>query len=271
MNGSAEKERLTALMQHAAEMMLPIAGDGWFVDVPTGQLGPISSAALERLVSTGEVRLTTLIWHETLEDWAPLQSVLSNEAPGGLEVALPTKPDPLGGQSEAIRGPTRQPTTYGPAATLFSSGRVKIMNTLHLLCAFVAAVVALLASVALINAREPVVIVALLILAFTYLVFWTGIEMLGVTIEDRVLRCPVRLSYWPHILPIGRQAIPVETIQSLSVSSLGSHIHFLQLTTNTGDRKILFEDVFMREVLLLAIRTTTPIGQPFSNGKPSAL
>ena len=124
--------------------MLPIAGDGWFVDTPTGQLGPISSAALERLVSTGEVRLTSLVWHESLQDWAPLQSVLSNDAPWGLEVARPTaKPDPLGGQSEAIRGPSRQPT-YGPAATLFSSRRVKITNTLHLLCAFLAALVALL-------------------------------------------------------------------------------------------------------------------------------
>jgi len=238
--------------------MLPIARDGWFVDTPTGQLGPISSAVLERLVSTGEVRLTSLVWHETLQDWAPLQSVLSNEAPWGLEVARPTaKPDPLDGQSEAIRGPPRQPT-YGPEATLFSSRRVKITNTLHLLCAFVAALVALLISIALINAREAVVVVGLLMLAFTYLVFWTGIEMLGVTIEDRVLSCPVRLRYWPHILPVGRQAIPIETIQSVSAGSLAAHVHFLQLTTKTGERKILFEDVFMREVFLLALRQTIP-------------
>jgi hypothetical protein len=238
--------------------MLPIAGDGWFVDTPTGQLGPISSAALERLVSTGEVRLTSLVWHESLQDWAPLQSVLPNDAPWALEAARPTaKSDPLGGHYEV---PSRQPT-YGPAATLFSSRRIKIRNTLHLLCASVAGLVALLFSIALMNAGEAVPVVALLLVAFIYLAFWTGIEMLGVTIEDRVLSCPARLSYWPHILPVGRQAIPVESIQSVSVSSLGSHIHFLQLTTNKGDRKILFEDVFMREVFLLAIRTTTPIGQ----------
>jgi hypothetical protein len=234
--------------------MLPIAGDGWFVDTPTGQLGPISSAALERLVSTGEVRLTSLVWHESLQDWAPLQSVLPNDAPWGLPTA---KSDPLGGHCE---GASRQPT-YGPAATLFSSRRIKIRNTLHLLCAFLAGLVALLFSIALMNAGEAVPVVALLLVAFIYLAFWTGIEILGVTIEDHVLSCPVRLSYWPHILPVGWQAIPVESIQSVSVSSLGSHIHFLQLTTNKGDRKILFEDVFMREVFLLAIRTRTLIGQ----------
>jgi hypothetical protein len=46
-----------------------IERDGWFVDTSTGQVGPISSAALERLVSTGEVRLTTLVWHESLKHW----------------------------------------------------------------------------------------------------------------------------------------------------------------------------------------------------------
>ena len=60
--------------------MLPIEGDGWFVETPTGQLGPISSAALERLVSTGEVRLATLVWHESLEDWTALQSILATDA-----------------------------------------------------------------------------------------------------------------------------------------------------------------------------------------------
>ena len=215
-------------------MMLPIARDGWFVDSPSGQVGPISSAALERLVSTGEVRLTSLVWHETLQDWAPLQSVLSNEAPWRLEVALPTaKPDPVDGQSETLRGPTRQPTCE-PEATLFSSRRVKMTNTLYLLCAFIAALVALLICIVLINAREAVVIVALLMVAFTYLVFWTGIEMLGVTIEDGVLSCPVRLRYWPHIFPLGRQAIPVESIQSVSAISLAAHLHLLQLTTKTG-------------------------------------
>ena len=60
--------------------MLAIEGDGWFVETPTGQLGPITSAAVERLVSTGEVRLATLVWHKSLEDWTTLQSILAMDA-----------------------------------------------------------------------------------------------------------------------------------------------------------------------------------------------
>ena len=95
-----------------------IERDGWFVS--TGQVGPISSAALERLVSTGEVRLTTLVWHESLKHWTTLQSVLSINAPWELEVAGPTaRLDPVG-PSKAIRAPGPQPIC-GPLPTPFSS------------------------------------------------------------------------------------------------------------------------------------------------------
>jgi hypothetical protein len=241
--------------------MPAIEGDGWFVDTSTGQIGPISSAALERLVSTGEVRLATLVWHESLEDWTTLQSVLSIDASWDLEVARRTaKLDPMGDRSKTLRAPAPQPIC-GPASTVFSSRRVKVTNSLHLLSVLIAAFVTLLILVALIKSGEAGVLAALLMLAFMYLVFWTGIEFSGTTVDAGVLTYPVRLKYWPHILPVGRRAIPVERIKIVSATSLGLHTHFLQITTDGSERNLLFEDVFMREVFLLAIMArTTPIG-----------
>jgi hypothetical protein len=46
-------------------------------------------------------------------------------------------------------------------------------------------------------------------LVFMYLVFLTGIEVSGMTIDEGVLTYPVRLRYWPYILPLGRRAIPL--------------------------------------------------------------
>jgi GYF domain 2 len=245
---------LTALDQRSGRTMLPIEGDGWFVDTPTGQLGPITSAALERLVSTGEVRLATLVWHESLEDWTTLQSIFAMDPSwDGPAAELAPVGAPYGG-----RASESQPV-FGPGPTAFCARRVKVTNSLHLLWALTGALVAVLASVALINAGEAWVLAALLMLVFMYLAFWTLIEVLGMTIEDRVLKYPVRLKYWPHIFPIGRRAIPVDRIRRVTAISRASHVHFLQLTTDEGERDLIFDDLFMREVFLLAIiARTTP-------------
>lgn len=99
--------------------MLPIEGDGWFVETPTGQLGPITSAAVERLVSTGEVRLATLVWHESLEDWTTLQSILAMDASWEGPAA---ELDPLRARSRRASEPR---PVFGPGPTAFALGARK--------------------------------------------------------------------------------------------------------------------------------------------------
>ena len=104
-------------------------------------------------------------------------------------------------------------------------------------------------------------------LVFMYLAFWTLIEFLGMTIEDRVLKYPVRLKYWPHILPIGRRAIPVEGIRSVSRDFTGLACSLPATDDGEGERDLIFDDLFMREIFLLAIIARTTPSRGFTKDR----
>ena len=58
----------------------------WFYAKDGQQAGPVDDAELDRLVSTGDIANSTLVWHSGLPNWQPYASVQAGAGVGGVAV-----------------------------------------------------------------------------------------------------------------------------------------------------------------------------------------
>ncbi len=78
----------------------------WFYSKDGQPAGPVGDAEFERLVASGTIRGTTLVWHSDLQDWKPYAEVRPAGAPPPLrESAPPRAPILTRGSSELEDSP----------------------------------------------------------------------------------------------------------------------------------------------------------------------
>ena len=78
----------------------------YYADRNRQQQGPVNGDALAAAFGRGEVDMATLVWHEQLPQWVPLQQVAA-------EVGLRAPPPPPATRDERLRGSRPRPRSSG--------------------------------------------------------------------------------------------------------------------------------------------------------------
>src|SRR5690349_16068333 len=96
-----------------------MASDAWYYSKDGQQIGPISSAVLQQMFTSGHLQPTDYVWHEGMADWQPAETVV--ELFGDYPSAQPYTPPPGSAQYPLGYQQAYQPPTYSDATSHYQT------------------------------------------------------------------------------------------------------------------------------------------------------
>lgn len=218
-------------------------GESWFISSEGKQIGPLAAEDILARAMSGGFASGDLVWHPSLEGWATASEIFgkSGTTSGTKEVSE---------SSQWLRVP-----------------EIRIRNFTYLVALFAVCAACFIMLVTAFLSDDSSLALPLLGV-FSILGWWCYLECQGTRLHATSVTFPSRPPFWPHVLAYRMTTIPIDRVSSMEVFSQGQYMHGLVLGLSAGQARLIFDDMFFRDLALAAILARNPHldGTPKSAG-----